>query len=287
MVTISATAPDRAIVAVTKYVLKEGEYAEPRGIAVREVLNVDLSVAQPWRLPWLELGGRGLNHFIGACEAVQLVGQVPLPALVAQNKALTRATIDESGVAHGAYGQRVYGQLQNVVEELERDPASRQAVVTIFEGHRDLHPFVKPKDVPCTLALQYFIRGERLHARTTMRSNDVWLGLPYDLVQFIALQGAIASALGLKLGTYHHSVGSMHIYERDVERASGLHVLARPDAHLAHALDRPDAHLAEQTESLWRPGSIGEISRRAREAAAGDLEPETTFEHYLMEALHG
>ena len=44
------------------------------------------------------------------------------------------------------------------------------------------------KDIPCTLSLQFFLREASdqlwLHTIATMRSNDAWLGVPYDTFNF-------------------------------------------------------------------------------------------------------
>ncbi|EGF92522.1 thymidylate synthase protein [Asticcacaulis biprosthecium C19] len=45
-----------------------------------------------------------------------------------------------------------------------------------------------------------------------MRSNDAYLGLPHDIFCFTMLQELIAGSLSAKLGTYKHSVGSLHLY---------------------------------------------------------------------------
>lgn len=45
-----------------------------------------------------------------------------------------------------------------------------------------------------------------------MRSNDVYLGLPHDIFAFTMLQEIAAREIGVGLGSYLHSVGSMHLY---------------------------------------------------------------------------
>jgi thymidylate synthase len=52
-----------------------------------------------------------------------------------------------------------------------------------------------------------------------MRSNDVWLGLPYDVFAFTTIQRLIAEQLKLDLGTYYHQAGSEHLYNRNREQA--------------------------------------------------------------------
>ena len=54
---------------------------------------------------------------------------------------------------------------------------------------------------------------------TYMRSNDLWMGFPNDVFQFTCMQIYLAMRLGLDLGTYTHIAGSLHLYERDFEKA--------------------------------------------------------------------
>ena len=129
---------------------------------------------------------------------------------------------DEAGNTNGAYGYRFWhnlsseeNQLDLVINTLRKHPNSRQAIVTLWEAD-DLNAAVNAssKDVPCTLSLQYIIRDGQLHAITTMRSNDAWLGFPYDVFAFTCIQRLIAQALGIRCGGYIHQVGSFHIYEK-------------------------------------------------------------------------
>ena len=195
-----------------------GSPTTPRGQSTLEVNNVTFEIQRPWLMPF-NVKYRDMKPFIGAVEALQLVGMTTAPELVVSGSKVFGNYLD-GGIFHGAYGPRIYGRLQPLVDLLKSDPDSRQAVLTIFDSRQDLGANVK--DVPCTLALQFFVRDDKLCMRTTMRSNDVWLGLPYDLVQFTALQGAIAAALGIEMGWYAHSVGSLHLYARDMEQAEQI-----------------------------------------------------------------
>ena len=279
MVDIIVNSPAEAVVSAVRRAYGGGGMAEPRGQRTWELLNASILIREPWRIPF-EIAGRGLNNKIGAVEAVQLVAGEPMLERVREIKSLAKLTVDDTGVSHGNYGQRVYGQLGRIVDELNGDPGSRQAVMTIFDTNRDLVPGAKPLDVPCTLAVQFFVRGYALHARTTMRSNDVWLGLPYDLIQFIALQGAVAAAIGLPVGTYYHSVGSLHLYERDVEPAKFMLSTKQP------AFDPLEGPTSRR---LWSGTTAREIVETARSLGAGDMtiiKPgSTAFEQWLAVTL--
>ena len=123
---------------------------------------------------------------------------------------------------NGAYGPRIkarhgFDQLQAAVEVMRRKDGSRRTVMQIYAA-RDLIAD-DDLDVPCTTTIQFHRRGELLHMSVTMRSNDAYLGLPHDVFCFTMLQELVAAELGLELGEYIHMVGSMHLYDRDTERA--------------------------------------------------------------------
>lgn len=120
---------------------------------------------------------------------------------------------------HGGYGPRLFewdgiDQVSNVINLLKRNPSTRKAVIQIFD-RMDIDK--KYNDVACTCTLQFMIRNNSLHMVTYMRSNDVFLGLPHDIFCFTMLQEIIARTLSVKLGTYKHAVGSLHIYETNSE----------------------------------------------------------------------
>ena len=109
-----------------------------------------------------------------------------------------------------------FDQWKMVKELLQKTPNSRQAVIHIKEP-RDL--INRPsKDVNCTIALQFLIRNNKLDMITTMRSNDIWLGLPYDVFNFTCMQIQMAMELGVEIGTYYHNAASLHLYKSDMEK---------------------------------------------------------------------
>lgn len=199
----------------------------PRGLAVREIgERVSLKIAQP-QAGLVGATGRSFVHAITAIEGTSLVGQTSVPELII-DRVGAFAPYANDGIFWGAYGPRAAGDVGLVVDLLKRDPDSRQAVISLYDSDRDLgRPDLK--DVPCTVAIQFFLRdrvnrlgGKQLNMWVVMRSNDAWLGLPYDLGQFSLLQFAVAQSLDAAVGTYTHSVGSMHLYERDWEAAAKI-----------------------------------------------------------------
>lgn len=130
--------------------------------------------------------------------------------------------------AHGAYGYRLnrrFGgasQLENIISMLQSDPVSRQAVVTLYDAEMDQLKATRgdKKDIPCTLSLNFILRNGKLNCQGTMRSNDIWLGLPHDIWAFTSIQLLVAEALGVEVGWYQHSAMSLHLYDRNMQKAS-------------------------------------------------------------------
>ena len=128
---------------------------------------------------------------------------------------------DEKTV-HGGYGPRLFNnrgidQLRNTVALLIDRPSTRRAVIQLFNAEDINEPH---KEVPCTCTLQFMIRAGHLHCFTCMRSNDAYFGLPHDIFAFTMLQELIARELSMKLGTYQHAVGSLHLYTDQADEAA-------------------------------------------------------------------
>lgn len=147
--------------------------------------------------------------------------------------------ISDDGVhVNSAYGKRLFydgnckaqTQIDYVISELRRDKDSRKAVAVIYNGEHDSRI---SNDNPCTMYLDFFIRRDYLYLTTHMRSNDMWLGLPYDLPFFCLVQEIVYTYLkkhypDLKLGIYRHIVDSMHLYKRnydDIKKIADTHAI--------------------------------------------------------------
>lgn len=215
---------------VLRYLLAIGRpNAAPRNLPVRDAGLVVLELDTPLRgLPLVP--GRQLNLRIAALEALQLLaGAAEEAAIPWAARAMGRMVLDERGHQHGNYGRRIGGQARAVVQRLQEDPQSRRAHVTLWDPALDNQP--NKLDYPCTSSLTFSAGPDGdLDLTVFMRSNDAWLGLPYDLFQFTQLQCTVARALGWRPGRYRHVANSLHLYERDVEAAESL-----LQANLVHA----------------------------------------------------
>lgn len=127
---------------------------------------------------------------------------------------------DDGKTIFGAYGPRLFNkcgvdQIGYVLAKLKSNPASRKAVVQLFDADDVVEHH---EDVPCTCTIQFVVRSKKLHMHVNMRSNDAFKGLPHDVFSFTMLQELVARILGIGLGHYHHSVGSLHLYTDDIPK---------------------------------------------------------------------
>lgn len=125
---------------------------------------------------------------------------------------------DDGETNRSAYGDIVFNrygfdQVQQVVDILEKDPTSRRALINFNVPNSKR---LETKDEICTIALVFELREGKLDCTCIMRSNDIWLGVPYDVVFFTSLQRHIADRLGAAYGKYTHYAVSLHAYERNL-----------------------------------------------------------------------
>ena len=122
-----------------------------------------------------------------------------------------RRMADENGEVNSNYGYqwKRNEQLENVINMLKRNPETRQAAISIYDG-REIHKYAT--DTPCTYAVQFTIVQSKLYMSVYMRSNDLWYGFCNDQYQFASLQEMVAERLNLPVGTYYHHAHNLHLY---------------------------------------------------------------------------
>ncbi|MEU3550326.1 thymidylate synthase [Streptomyces longwoodensis] len=202
---------------------KSGEKVSPRGMATREVRDVHMRLTQPRARLLYAPPARVINPAFAVAETVWHLSGSDAPWIFDYNARLRHYADD--GVLRGAYGPRMrkwggnVDQLSRVVEVLKEDPDSRRALIQLYDPAQDA---AGHEDVPCTLGFSFHLRAGRLHMSTTMRGQDVWIGMPYDLFFYTVLHELVAGWLGAELGDFHHHVGSLHIYENHLDQADEL-----------------------------------------------------------------
>lgn len=179
-----------------------------------EVLNAITVIKDPTRgIVLSDIRKMPMRYAVGELMWY-LSGNPTLKAIQNYTSAWNRMS-DDGITVNSNYGWCIYhkydfDQWEYVKDLFKKDKNTRQAVIHIKTA--DNRP---SKDVNCTVCLQFLLRDNKLHATVYMRSNDIWMGFPYDVFSFTALQCKMAMELGVEIGTYTHIAGSLHLYERN------------------------------------------------------------------------
>lgn len=129
---------------------------------------------------------------------------------------------------HGAYGYRIrknlgLDQLDRAYQALRQNPDTRQVVLQIWDSTIDfpnLDGSPAAQDIPCNICSFAKIRNGKLEWTQILRSNDLFLGVPHNFVQFTSLQEILAAWLDVEVGHYRHVADCLHIYERDQDNVA-------------------------------------------------------------------
>jgi thymidylate synthase len=190
-----------------------------RGGGTSELLHVALSIARPTER-WVASRIPALNPGFALAEVVWILsGREDSRFVNAFYPGLPKWQ-GAGETYHGAYGHRLrrrFGldQLERAYLALKENPDSRQVVLQMWDAMADLpddQGKARSPDIPCNVMSLLKIRDGCLEWMQIIRSNDVWRGLPHNIVQFTALQEIMAGWLGCKVGTYNQISDSLHVY---------------------------------------------------------------------------
>jgi len=111
---------------------------------------------------------------------------------------------------------KTYDQIKWVINEIKTNPTSRRllvnawAVDSVYEGLMQLPP--------CHFCFQFYVLDGKLSCMFNMRSNDVFLGLPFNIASYALLTHLIANACDLEVGDLIYTGADVHIYSNHIEQ---------------------------------------------------------------------
>jgi thymidylate synthase len=190
-------------------------------------------------------GNRQYSPYVAAVEtAWQICGTQDASFVMARAPRLWGKFLDDPELSNcttrvtNAYGYRMrqhFGrdQLAAAVGALRTDLSSRQVYVGLWDpghdgldGARDL----SKKNVPCPVGLHFSAcyssysapgQPDGLAVHATCRSSDMFVGLPYDVMNFALLGDLVACSIGTQLRWLTVSLAHGHVYEPQWEAAAG------------------------------------------------------------------
>lgn len=187
-----------------------------------EISNVCIEISNPMDR-WIVSRIPAINPAFALAEVIWIIqGRNDLDFLKFYNSRMQKYS-DDGLSMHGAYGYRLrnefgFDQLEDAYNAFRNNPDTRQVVLQFWNPSSDfpnLDGSARSKDIPCNIISLLKIREGRLEWTQIMRSNDMYTGFPYNVVQFTSMQEVLAGWLGVEVGTYHHYADSLHFYLRD------------------------------------------------------------------------
>ena len=151
-------------------------------------------------------------------DEVKLLG----PVYGVQWKRWTKYTErKDMGLAHGG-GVRVAAdrtevdQLSALIEGIKTNPDSRRHILSAWNV-ADIDKMALP---PCHVLSQFDVTDGKLSCHLYQRSQDVFLGAPFNIASYALLTHMIAQVCNLEVGDFILSSGDTHIYSTHVEQVT-------------------------------------------------------------------
>jgi thymidylate synthase len=104
-------------------------------------------------------------------------------------------------------------QLTRLVSDLKTNPGSRRHLLTAYDPYQDWQCLP-----PCHLMAQFNVDNDNyLDCAVYMRSVDLCLGLPSDIILYATLMLLVGQETGYKPGNLIFMLGDTHIYENHID----------------------------------------------------------------------
>lgn len=110
-----------------------------------------------------------------------------------------------------------HDQVTKVINRLKEDPDSRQLWISLWSPERDPDLLGGVSRVPCSLGYCFQVRDGQLNLHYVMRSCDFATHFRNDVYLAIKFLEWVAAQTGYPVGSFTHTIFSLHVYNKDVE----------------------------------------------------------------------
>lgn len=108
-------------------------------------------------------------------------------------------------------------QVTKVIDRLKEDPDSRQLWISLWNPEKDPDFLGGVSRVPCSLGYAFQVRDGKLNLHYVMRSCDFATHFRNDVYLAIKFLEWVAEQTGYEVGSFTHTIFSLHVYNKDVE----------------------------------------------------------------------
>ena len=128
---------------------------------------------------------------------------------------------DKNGDLGPVYGHQLLNfngvnQITGLINEYKLNKHSRRLICSMWNPN-DLSKMQLP---PCHYSFQFIISNNFVDIIVTMRSLDLFIGLPYDMVMYASILAAFANEFNLIAREVIINAANAHIYEAHVREAA-------------------------------------------------------------------
>ena len=105
-------------------------------------------------------------------------------------------------------------QIESLMISLKQNPWSRRHIVSAWNP-AETDQMALP---PCHMFVQFSVNNHKLSCQLYIRSNDLFLGAPFNIAQYALLTHLVAHQAGLEPGDLVYTIGDAHIYLNHLEQ---------------------------------------------------------------------
>ncbi len=116
------------------------------------------------------------------------------------------------GTAYG-YIVNKFNLTDKLIKKLKENPTDRRMIMSLWQDDY-LDTAVLPS---CVWNSMWDVTDGKLNAIVTCRSNDVPLGMPFNICQYAVLIHMLAQVTGLKPGKLYYNAKDLHIYVNQID----------------------------------------------------------------------
>ena len=117
---------------------------------------------------------------------------------------------------HGTLHVKEVDQLQLLIDGIKQDPHGRRHILSAWNPG-ELDQMALP---PCHVMAQFYVNEGRLSCQMYQRSNDLFLGCPFNIASYSLLTHMIAQVCGLGVSEFIHVTGDAHIYLNHIDQVT-------------------------------------------------------------------